>query len=237
MKHAIFIKSCQRDLPWLDYCLQSIEKFATGFSEVVIVLPQVCAIPQLHIHNARIVRVDENPQFCNGYLYQQVCKMHSDTFTDADFILHMDSDTLFTESVTPDSFKSDGKAAWLQTPMEHVSNDARKAWTPCMRDFFGVSPEFEFMRRQGQMIPRDAYPLLREYCMARHRVLLRDYIMSRQSFSEFNVMGMFLYLEHRNLIAFHNTDTEGVPKSVVQQFWSHGGLNPSVRSQIASILK
>ena len=40
MKTSILVVSYLQDLPWLTHCLRSIEKFATGFHETVVLVPQ-----------------------------------------------------------------------------------------------------------------------------------------------------------------------------------------------------
>ena len=42
MSTGIFIKSWLNDLPWLHYALRSINKYARGISEVVVVVDHAC---------------------------------------------------------------------------------------------------------------------------------------------------------------------------------------------------
>src|SRR4029077_1542764 len=108
MTCSILVKSFPKDFGWLSYCLKSIHKFASGFEEVVVIIPDDCDLP---LTAERLVKVHEpGPSATNaghhgtGYAYQQVVKMNSDKYCTSDFILHIDSDTIFTRPVKPKDF-------------------------------------------------------------------------------------------------------------------------------------
>jgi hypothetical protein len=222
MNAAIFIKSYARDFPWLVHCLRSIQKFASGFREIVIVIPDTDNLDCLTAE--RVVRIKEPPG--DGYMFQQSVKMHADLFTDADFISTLDSDCVFTEPVTPESFMTAGRVDWLYTPWANVGDDARRAWGSVMTKCIGEEPPAEFMRRSAQLIPRWALHEFRGFVFAKHGVSLEHYIMSQpgRHFSEYNCLGFFLWKYHREKINWINTD-EGIPPSGVRQFWSWGGVS------------
>jgi hypothetical protein len=95
----IFIKTYPPDFVWLRYCLRSIAKFAHGFNRVVVVTPEplpqddpIWTLPQVFV-------VKE--EAADGYLSQQLFKLNAHQFCQSDYILHTDSDTIFTEPVTP----------------------------------------------------------------------------------------------------------------------------------------
>lgn len=209
----IFIKTCAHDAAYHQYCMASIDKFCSGFRNTVVV-------------------DGEHPR---GYLHQQVVKMHADTHCPgADFILVTDSDTLFTEPVTPESFMRDGKPIWYQTPAASIEGDAR-CWFPVMDKFHGVEPEFEFMRRQGFMFPAWILRELRGYCVAKHGRTMEQYVMESGRFSEWNVVGMFAWLHHRDAFSWINTDEE-LPPAKVRQFWSRDTIEKNIE-EIQKILQ
>lgn len=198
----IFIKTYSRDHEYLRYCLASIEKFCTGFRQVVVV-------------------DGEHPK---GYLHQQYIKLTAHTHTDADFILFTDSDTLFTEPVTPETFMVDGKPIWLHTPWNPALHDA-VPWFAPMTEFAGEEPPSEFMRRQGFMVPRQALEAINLFCWSKHRVSLEDYILSRNKFSEYNVLGHYCWRFMRDRFHWINTEEEPLPSECVRQFWSWDALD------------
>lgn len=205
----IFIKTCDRDAAYLEYTKKSIEKFCSGFRNVVIV-------------------GGEHPR---GYLHQQTVKLHADEFCEgADFVLITDSDTLFTRPVTPETYLRDGKAVWLHTPFtpEMLENSGVRAWHHCMQAFFVHEPPSEFMRRQPFMVPTWLLRGLREWCKELHGVSITDYVMTQNAFSEFNIMGFYAWLHRREDMAWVNTEIDPLPELTVRQFWSHDPIEKNL---------
>jgi hypothetical protein len=247
---SILIKSFPKDFGWLSYCLKSIHKFASGFEEVVVVIPDDSDLP---LTAERLVKVHEpgppatSPQdHGKGYAYQQVVKMNADKYCTSDFILHIDSDTIFVKPVTPLDFMLQTntnlvlqKPIWLMTPFKDILPTDKNvhAHVDAIRNFSGIEPEFEYMRRMGQVIPRWAYGCFREYCLSRHGKTFEQYAMERgfRGISEFNLMGQFLHREFPNFIHFHDTRF-GVPESCVMQSWSWNGITPEIRAEMERIL-
>lgn len=213
MTTDIFIKTCNRDQFYHVFCIQSINRFCSGFNKTVV----VCS---------------EHPR---GYLEQQVVKLHADLHCDADFILVTDSDTLFTEPVTPESFMRDGKPIWFHTPWTKELIEA-VPWHPVMERFFvGEQPHSEMMRRQPFMFPREVLKCFRDFCEVRHGVSIGEYIHQKGIFSEWNALGAYCWLYHHEKFAWVNTNEE-CPQPLVRQFWSHDPLETNIQ-EIKSILK
>jgi hypothetical protein len=241
MTCSIFIKSCEKDFGFLSYCLKSIHKFASGFAEIVVVIPDNTDLP---LTQERVVKVPEpssGPPTMHGigYVYQQVVKMNADKYCQSDFILHIDSDTVFNQPVTPQTFFIDGNPMWLITPMMDViaGDKNAHAHATAIRQFSGVDPEFDFMRRMGQVIPRWAYGCFRDYTQELHGMTFEKWAFAQpfRGVTEFNFMGHMLYQRYRNFIHFHDTRF-GLPESVVTQVWSWNGLTPEIREQFEQIL-
>ncbi len=255
MTCSIFIKSFPKDFGWLSYCLKSIHKFATGFEEIVVVIPDDS---DLKLTQERVVKIHEpGPSATSiydhgfGYAYQQVVKMNADTFCKSDYICHFDSDCIFTKPVTPENLMvktmSKGsvplviaqKPLWLMTPFVEILHTDKNlgAHVESMRNFSGIDPEFEYMRRHSQVIPRWAYGCFRDYVQQRHHQSFEEFAM-RQGFrgvTEFNFMGQFLHREFPNFIHFHDTRF-GVPESYLKQYWSWDGVTPEIRAEMEKIL-
>lgn len=234
MTCSIFIKSFPGDFQWLVHCLRSIHKFASDFHEVVIVIPEG---EGLSLTAERVIKIKE---YGDGYTFQQIVKMDADKYCDSDLILHMDSDCIFTEPVTPQSFLFKSKPVWLMTPMKDVlSGDVNThAWNRCMTQFLGVQPEFEYMRRSGQVIPRWAHEEFRAFCAKKHGGTFEKWAF-RQPFrevTEFNLMGFFLHKNFPDRIHFHDT-RHSIPPQVIRQFWSHSGITEENLNEITKALK
>ncbi len=250
MTCSILIKSFRKDFVWLQYCLKSIHKFATGFEEVVVIIPDDCDLP---LTAERLIKIHEpGPSAASpnnhgtGYAFQQVVKMNADKYCTSDFILHIDSDTIFTRPVYafdsiagPSPFITNDKPMWLMTPFKDIlpTDNNLHAHVESMRRFSGIDPEWEYMRRMGQVIPRWAYGCFREFCLSKHNQTFEQYAMTQgfRGISEFNLMGHFLHREFPNFIQFHDTRF-GIPESVVLQSWSWNGITPEIRDKMEKIL-
>jgi len=242
----IFIKSYPGDYEWLKYCLRSIDKLATGFRRIVLIVPQVneawmcqpgmgnlLSIPLNAPLNVKDVREPEN-----GYLFQQVCKLNADKYTDADFVLFMDSDCVFTRPVTPETFMRNGKPIWLMTPLDKARRDQREAWVPVMTKWMNKVPEYEFMRRHPFMFPHWFFDKIRGFCAQQHNQALDGYIMRQpgRAFSEFNCAGFLAYEHFRDRFSWLNTETDEVPSATILQKWSPGGLTDAIEAELENIL-
>lgn len=230
MKVDIVIKTYPPDYPWLAYALKSIQKFATGFRDVIVMHPRAHTLP---LTKEKLVPVD----YEENYLTQQVAKLYCDNHTDADFILHFDSDCVLQKPVTPETFMRDGRALWYWRPWEHCCEDEKKAWMHVMVKCLRAFPPGEFMRKSTMMIPRFAYAAFREFMQKTHGWPLDAYIANQPAheFSEYNCIGAYLHQYHHDRISWHNEIEDGVPEPNERQFWSWGGLTPEIRKELELI--
>ncbi len=229
----IFIKTYPPDYPWLAYCLRSINKFATGFRKSVIVHPEGQPPTGADI-GYTYHGVGEQP---DGYLWQMVIKLDADRYTDAAFILYIDSDTIFTKPVSPKNYMANGKVIWMLTPYEKVSTP----WQPTIEKFLKKPVRFEFMRRQPFLVPRWLLAELRAFCEREHGITLDAYILGQphRAFSEFNALGAFAYEFFRDEFVWVNTEEtppDQWPVLTVMQSWSRGGLTDEIKGRYEEIL-
>lgn len=234
MSAAIFIRSFIKDYEFLFYCLRSIHKFASGFSEIIIAVPEGQQGPLSHLTAETVITVHDGQP---GYLAQMDSKLHADLHTKSEFILHCDSDVYLTRPITPQTFMEGDKARWLMTPWSEC-HDARKAWFGVMATCLRECPTHDFMRRNTIMVPRWAYGAFREFIQQEHGVTLTHYVMNRPAheFSEYDCLGFYLWLHHRDKIAWHDTSVMGVPPANEIQHWSYGGLTPEIRQEMEAAL-
>lgn len=231
MTTAIFIRSYAKDFEWLSFCLRSIHKFATGFCDVVIAVPQQDVHKLRHLTVEKVIGVyDGQP----GYLCQQNDKLHADMHTKAERIVTIDSDTIFVRPVTAETFMREGKPIWMMTPWDAMKGgDEKKAWFHCMCKAIQECPTHEFMRKCTPMLPRWAYAKFREFMQQTHGITLTQYIMSqpKHEFTEWNTIGFFLYLYHRESFFWWDTTLLGLPEKWEDQRWSWGGLTPQIKNE------
>jgi hypothetical protein len=231
MTASIFIRSYEKDFEWLHYCLRSIQKFATGFSEVVICVPEGQEVKLRHLTAERVITTHDGQP---GYLCQQLNKMQADLRTRSDYVLHFDSDMIFTAPVTPDFFFKDGKPIWLMTPWSVMSSEEKKAWMHVMVKALQEFPPYEFMRKCAVIVPREVYGGLRAHMEKLHGITFEQYVMNQpgHEFSEYNCLGFYAWLYHRDKFHWHDTTIDGVPEWPFQQRWSWSGLTAKERNEM-----
>lgn len=232
----IFIKTHAADHDWLEWCLKSIQKYATGFNRIVLMdTDSFCLTNEWFLRSFRNKELPVGVCMVTGgngqpgYLAQQKEKLYADSHSpNADFILFMDSDCVFTKPVKPQDFIRDRKPIWLKTPFGNARED-QQVWKPIMAKFVGKEPQHEFMRRHPFCLPRWAFEELRNFCRYRHGMELADYIMAQAvpgkmlTFSEWNCAGFFLHEFHYDKVAWIDTTKDEVPEAMAYQGFTHAG--------------
>jgi hypothetical protein len=227
MTTAIFIKTYIKDLEWLKHCLDSISRFASGFSEVILVADEDCRglIPK----NTCVTKVVFVKSWQNGYIQQQYEKLRAHELTEADTILFVDSDCVFFRPFCPDDFIVDGKPVLLKTRYESVGDGI--VWKRLTESTLRFAVDFEYMRRMPLIYRRDTLIALRNAYPEMRSILFR---MPGRDFSEFNVLGAFIERYESTQYHILNTETDCLPPLFCRQFWSWGGITPLVHFQYSA---
>lgn len=211
----IFIKTYSKVADWHQWAMKSIAKYASGFRRTLVVGEQ---------------RVE-------GYQQMQIVKLSADQHTDADFILFTDSDCLFTLPVTPATYLRNGKPIWLMRSWESAlskEGDAVMRWQRGMQKFFGMAPPHEFMCRHPEMIPRWLLIAFRAFCQTKHGKTLAEWLVNDHEFADWNILGMYAWLYHRECFCWINQDTEIPPVLTVKQYWGgHTPIEPHIHEMQA----
>ena len=237
----ILIVSCVKHFPWLRYALLSCKRFATGFRQVKVLVPEEDLpamsplLSELSQKDGIGIRVQCYEDWSGkGFLRHEHVIMCSDEFTDADFIYHMDSDCMFVEPTTPEDYIVDGKPVllygsyhWLVT--EHQANLGM--WKDGVEKAIGGTSLNEFMRRPQIIHVRKVYAKARE-CIEAHTLQpCADYIRSceeafPQGFCEFNTLGEVAWRYFHGDYYWPNQGLGEFPKPhKVVQFWSHAPVD------------
>lgn len=213
----IFIRSYPGDFNWLAYSLKSIHSKTKGFRDIHIVVPQGSSELLRHL---TLEKVHECPTYSDDYKGQQITKLMADTYSDADYILHMDSDTVFTRDVTPETFIVDGKPIIYYEPYSRVGMEP---WHPIVSEVLGWSPENEFMRRFPFVYPRWLYKRFRGFIEEKYFVPFDEYVSSRpyRSFTEFNIVGEYAWKKYHDKFEWRDPLSD---PTYVRQFRSWDGL-------------
>lgn len=221
---SIFIRTYRADRDWLRYAMRSMRKFAIGFKEIVVAMPEEDRIhfSDEDLEGARVVLLPASPM--RGYIDQQWSKVTADLHVDADYILFTDSDTIATEPFMPHTFFSGlqpiqlfrqwedcGAATIFREPVEQAVGHAR----------------FEHMACLPLVYHRSTLALLRDTIQAKHGRPAFDYFVTHQdeSLSEFNMLGAVAFHNQRAQYSWRiaNPVSDGYPR-VFRQHWSWDGV-------------
>lgn len=227
----LIYKSYSSDFEFLKFSLRSVQRFATGFRRIVVIVPEGQTPPTGDAETVHFVREHGEP-----YLFQQNIKLHADMFTDAEFICHFDSDTIWTQPVTPQDLIVDNRRPiWLYTPYADITTGDGQTWKKPTAKVMRQPVEHEFMRRHPFVTPRWALEGFRKWMWLNHGMSLESYIMGQpgRSFSEFNAIGAWLWFFHRDKVEWRRP--EDVP-TFVHQSWSIGGINSDLRKHLEAAL-
>lgn len=233
VSHSIFIKSYRKDFPWLIYCLRSLAKFASGFKDIVLVVPEE---DRKEIDGWGLTRekVFSTPEYGRGYLYQQQIKMNADRYTDADVLVFVDSDCLMSKPFTPESLYTNGKITMLITP--YTAMPADFPWQKPTEKALGFPCPFETMRRHPFVYPSKVLKACREHIENLHQTDIEDYIMSQEHFSEFNSVGSYCYEKAHDQFHWIDTTKEELPPLLLTQYWSHDPNFETLKKEMEAIL-
>ena len=182
------------------------------------------AFNALGLTQERLIYEDEPIR--DGYTWQQVVKLHADEYTDADYILFVDSDCVFFTKVTPEYFFTDSKPYLLCTPYSLLGNTV--PWKPGTDFVVGRDTPYEFMRRHPMMYHRDTLKAFRDYILATFGKTCREFMLencSKRRLSEFNILGAFTYFHRPTDFHWIDTDCNLYPPDCLKQFWSYEGVD------------
>lgn len=239
MKRAIFIRTYDKDLPWLDTLMQSIELFVPTEIALCIVapasiIPDVCAILRKRILKRRPMGVKPSAYEgrASGYLTQQMDKLEADIYChpSTNEIMLVDSDCVFTAQLHEEDWSKDGKIVVLKTPYATLGRTV--PWRAPTEKFLQRDVSYEYMRRIPCVYHRVSFRMLRHFCLEVHKMPIADYIAKQEAFSEFNAMGAFLELSGSPGYRFIDTENETWEPLPIVQFWSWGGFTPEIRKQM-----
>lgn len=215
--------------------LRSVVKYARFFREVVLVYPEqdTKQIAETILETAPYLTTHlyPMPEPDRGHLRQCAHKTSADLFSNADFFLHLDSDTLLTSKATPLDYSTGGKADlyWANYDELGFAHDGRPPpWQGITQHALNIPVMVETMRQFPFLYPRWLYKLTRDRIESVHTMKFMDYVLTApkigaafHGYCEFNSLGcmaFYQFPEHFNLI-HHGVELS--KPTHVKQFWSH----------------
>lgn len=247
-KVAIYIVTYYKDAEFLKYCLESIHRYALGFHSVVLAVPMADSAVISPIYQDFLARgmpiyrtyfKEEFREQGKGHLYQNLLKCHGDkrtTFDDkpVDFVLHVDSDCIFTAPFTPQDYMRDGKPILLYEDYERLKPVGTEGtgylWKAPTENALGFAVQHEFMRRLPLMYPVALYGRMREHVERFKKTAFWGYVLKQKhtfpyGFAEFNTLGAYAWQYMHEQFCWVNAATDPLPANKLEQMWGRGGLD------------
>lgn len=232
----IFIRTYAGDAQWLPYCLRSIHKFCSGFSNLIIVTPESSKSvikPIASEFGADFFVCDQLN--IDDYVGQQGTKMLADTWCKSDSICFVDSDVIFIRDTTPNLIISDSGCIDM---IKTAYNTIECPWQSITEKAVGFPVEFEYMRRLPLTYNRDLLEFTRTHIEKTHGRTFHQFIaeVPGRELSEFNILGAIAEKFMPEKFNFINSSIDPLPELYIKQFWSWGGITEEVQETINNLL-
>lgn len=203
-KCEILYVTFARDLEWTRFSLESIRKYGSGFSGIKIVVPtwDVDKFLQFERYSTPecpvlIKNFLEYPG--KGFVHHLAMKCYGDVFCpNADYILHMDPDCLFNESVSPQDYIKNGNPTIVAEPYSVVAQyfPGRFHWKSVTEEALKFDCPYETMCCHPSVYRKETYRGLRDYIESIHITPFTDFVIKQKNsfpmgFGEFNTIGSY----------------------------------------------
>lgn len=174
--------------------------------------------------------------YSDDYLGQQVTKLFADTYSNADYIAHIDSDCVFCRPTTPQDLIPEGKPVVLMHPLALL--DPHLPWQKPTEKFLSMRVCDDFMRHPPFTFPRWLYKKVREHAQAIHGIDIETYITMQppRGFSEFNVLAAFAWHRCHGDFVWVDTSKSIAGEPHCRWYWSWGGMDAAIRREIRAIV-
>lgn len=241
-KVDLFYKTYNVDEQWLNYSLRSVYRFAEGFRQIIVVsnrghnyTPPRGNIP---VHYIEIDRPEDNGNYFKGidYWWQMGIKMSWHLFTDADEAVLVDSDYIFYDRFSPDSWRRDGKIVWLRRPWHEVPEAI--GWKEGVDAFLRKDTVYSHMVAPGFYMTRLASQVYTEYVERTFGQTPMQYFidLNHPGTSEFESYGAYMDEINHIEYAFYHPAELGWNPWPIRQYWSWGGITEEIRNEIEGLL-
>lgn len=269
MKFTIVYKTYEADLKWLYYSLLSVNKYVKDIYEIIIYYHDECESNLMNM----IKRIDNNMHYMHykhlyrtipvsydyhGYIKQMITKCMSYKDVKTEYIIFMDSDTIFIKEYSPLYQMKDDKIIWCYNTYDPENEEicnAFNVWknavlnmtkTEMKKYYMGNS--FPFIVKRLTLIEADEkfkqinHKSYDEFCIEALNKLyinINDDIKSNfynlaSVFEEFEYIGWYAD-NFTNDYEFRNMN-DTIIDLYVKQYWSHGGLSDDIEKEINQIL-
>lgn len=250
MKLDVFYVTYRKDLSWVCYSAQLLQKhFKADFRIVIIAEPDcepICKTWGLASTTYHYIE-----PWPDGYMFAMYTKMIADTYTDADLIMVLDSDHLLLEPAQLTDFMVDGKPViryreWNEDPHDYSLIEGYKQWAPPTKRVMGIPLDRDYMRGPPFLFWRDTFASVRERIeditgLPFHDAVYSDRPYDYRSFlshpktnCDYEVLGLYAAkFEPSRYHVVHQPPDEHWPFRV---YWSHGDWSQMLQEGLDCLL-
>jgi FkbM family methyltransferase len=250
----IFIRTCKKDFILLKYSLKSIIQNVIGYNKIIICVKEndynlLCLFLRNNNFNDTCLKIvtDINydilfqdkgysmPDYCG----QQISKMKADLWSDADFIMYVDSDIIFFNTTNVNDFFDENKK--LKYPIRLWENASIAIiWKKCLL-YLDISDNYEFMCSLPLIFPVNIIKKSRELIENKSNLSFVDecfYIYKNFGLSEFNIMGSILYKNNDGNTSFiDSSETWNYIFTHYRQFLSNETCENTIEQKIIELIQ
>lgn len=215
----IFYKSYHKDFNLLLLSLKTLKRNVSGYNNVIILIPE----HEKELFDTRDLPnrtlIHYIPEYGNGYLFQQWCKLSAHKHSYADYVLFADSDMFFDHPINVQDFIKNDKPEILYTSWDKVGDAI--CWKEPTEKIIGEAVAWEHMRRLPLVYHRETLFAINEMYPN-----LENTVMNSERFSEFNFIGAWCRKYMGDRYMFTNTDHWAYVPPAATQVWSHASKEP-----------
>lgn len=240
MNVHILIFSIVRDIPYLEYCLRSIKKYATGFTGVTIAVPiqeqlefisKTAHFPDRLNGTVKFYNAPDNRELWHISHQGEKCRADHYVPGDTDLILFTDSDCIFIAPVSPADYIQDGKPELL---IERFDSITGNPWQKPTEEILKTTVPHETMRRHPAVHWREMFPEMRKHVETVQGMDFTPFVLTRKpdfpwGISEFCLMGAFilksLWKDKYSVIDLTGGNPHPPSSKKLFQFWSHSPID------------
>lgn len=249
----ILIVSYWNDLSWLSYNLQFLNKNWKTPGRIIVRLEENCrhVVEQWGVTNVEYYYIRPWP---DGYCFAMWEKLNSPDYSDADFLLLIDSDIMLIEPASLEDQLEDGKPIvyyheWDQAPGD-VDSEAvsvsRRIWGAALERSMGVKLDKEYMIYHPFLYYPSTFHGVRRMVVDHKRQNFLDAVYSAVPFSAETFLEHHMPFVDYEALSFYaanfQADRYALRKAKGnytpwEQYWSHGGFTPEIQAFLDQKLK
>ena len=211
MNVHIVTVSCDKDLKWLKYCIQSIKKYCKNYTGHTVFLDNNlddCVETEKYLKSINYdYIIDHDAKTVNvGYVRQQYIKFVLDKYLppSVDYICHVDSDSIFYEEHTPEIyFRTYSKIPDMLIATYDIIKTRRinqgksikpiNRWRNITEQFIGSTINYEYMRCMPLLYTPLLMNSIRDFVLDRHKCNILDFLKNKNTFTEYNCLGAYAH--------------------------------------------